>query len=82
MAQDQVFEKVVSVITPYAKNKDALAKVTLETRILEDLSVNSARLVDIILAFEDQFDISIDDAAADKVRTVGDAVGLIAQKTV
>jgi acyl carrier protein len=81
MEQNQVFEKVIGLITPYAKNKEALANVGLETRILEDLSVNSARLVDIILAFEDEFNISIDDGAADKVRTVGDAVSLIALKT-
>ena len=51
------------------------------TRIIEDLGVNSARLVDIVLEFEDQFGISIDDEAADKVRTVGDAVQMIVLKT-
>ena len=79
MEQQEVFDKVVTLISPYAKNKDALGTASLETRIMEDLSVNSARLVDIILAFEDEFDIAVDDAAADEVRTIGDAVKLVSQ---
>ena len=60
MNQTEAFEKVVKVITPYTKNTAALANVKSETRLLEDLGVNSARLVDIVLAFEDEFSIAID----------------------
>ena len=42
--------------------------------------MNSARLVDIILDFEDAFDIEVEDEDADAVNTVGDAVQLIAAK--
>ena len=42
--------------------------------------MNSARLVDIILAFEDEFNIAVDDESADKVRTLGDAVTMIQSK--
>ncbi len=81
MNQTEAFEKVVKVITPYSKNASALANVKSETRLLEDLGVNSARLVDIVLAFEDEFSIAIDDDSADKVLTVGNAVDLIVAKT-
>jgi len=81
MNQMEAFEKVVKVITPYTKNTAALSNVKPETRLLEDLGVNSARLVDIVLAFEDEFSIAIDDEAADKVLTVGNAVDLIVSKT-
>jgi len=37
--------------------------------------------VDIILAFEDEFGIEVDDESADKVRTLGDAVQMILAKT-
>ena len=69
--------KVLSIIGPFAKNTEALKTATADTKILADLGVNSARLVDIILAFEDEFDIAIDDATADKIRTIGDAVDQI-----
>jgi acyl carrier protein len=74
-------EKVTAIIKPFAKNAGALETATDTTRIIEDLGVNSARLVDIVLEFEDEFGISIDDESADKVRTIGDAVQLIVQKT-
>ena len=81
MNQTEAFEKVVKIISPFSKIAAALQAVNPGTRLLEDLGVNSSRLVDIVLAFEDEFAIAIDDDSADKVRTVGDAVGLIVSKT-
>lgn len=75
------FEKVISIIKPFVKNIEAFKVPTGATRIIEDLGVNSARLVDIILAFEDEFGIAVDDESADRVRTLGDAVQMILQKT-
>lgn len=81
MTEAEVHAKVVELITPFCKNEEALASVSAETDILQDLQVNSARLVDIVLEFEDQFDIEVEDEAADNIRTVGDAVKLIVEKT-
>jgi acyl carrier protein len=72
---------VVEIVSPFAKDKDALESATLETNILEDLKVNSARLVDVILEFEDEFDIEVEDEDADSVNTIGDAVDLIESKS-
>ena len=80
MSQQEVFEKVVKILTPYVKNQGALDKVSLETHILDDLKVNSARLVDVVLAFEDEFDIEIPDEDVDTVNTVGDCVKLVIEK--
>ena len=57
-----------------------MEKATLETHILNDLKVNSARLVDVIIKCEDVFGISVDDDEADKIRTIGDAVRIVKQK--
>ena len=80
MDAKDIQEQVVKILTPYVKDQDALAKVSLETNILEDLKVNSARLVDVVLAFEDAFDIEIADEDVDEVNTVGDCVRLIGEK--
>ena len=80
MSRDETFGKVMDIIGRYAKNKDAIDGATEGTNILEDLKVNSARLVDVILDFEDEFDIEVDDEDADAVNTVGDAVTLIEAK--
>ena len=80
MEQSQVMEGVVKILTPWVKNDEALQAVSLETNILDDLKVNSARLVDVVIAFEDEFDIEIEDEDVDSVNTVGDAVKLIGSK--
>jgi acyl carrier protein len=80
MTQDQILGKVVDILKPYAKDPGALAGVSLDTNILSGLKVNSARLVDVVLAFEDAFGIEVADDDADKVQTVGDAVRLIQGK--
>ncbi|MDG2266605.1 MAG: phosphopantetheine-binding protein [Candidatus Marinimicrobia bacterium] len=80
MEQSAVMEGVVKILTPWVKNEEALQGVSLETNILDDLKVNSARLVDVVIAFEDEFDIEIDDEDVDTVNTVGDAVQLISSK--
>ena len=80
MTRDEILAKVVEIIRPFVNNQEALESVDENTNILQDLKVNSARLVDIILDFEDAFDIEVEDEDADAVNTVGDAVGLIAAK--
>lgn len=77
MSEQQVFEKVVSIIKPFAKAPEVLASAQMETSILKDLKVNSARLVDVVLEIEDAFEIEVKDEDADKVKTIGDAVKLI-----
>ena len=80
MEESEVMERVVKILTPWVKDEAALGRVSTETHILDDLKVNSARLVDVVIAFEDDFDIEIADEDVDKVNTVGDAVNLISGK--
>jgi acyl carrier protein len=80
MDEKKIFEEMVNILKDYAKNQDVLATATMETHILNDLKVNSARLVDVIIRCEDVYGISIDDEEADVIRTIGDAVRVIKQK--
>ncbi len=77
----EVFDKVKSIVSPYCKNQEALAAATDSTSFLDDLAVNSARLVDIVIDFEDEFDIEVSDEEADAIRTIGDAVKIINEKS-
>ncbi len=80
MDEKKIFEEMVNILRTYTKDQTLLEKATLETHILNDLKVNSARLVDVIIKCEDVFGISVDDDEADKIRTIGDAVKVIKQK--
>jgi acyl carrier protein len=75
-----IFDEMVNILKAYAKNQDLLDKATMDTHILHDLKVNSARLVDVIIRCEDVYGISIDDEEADRIRTIGDAVRIIKEK--
>ncbi len=81
MSESEIFAKIKEIIKPYCKNEEALANATNETTFLKDLEINSARLVDIVIDFEDAYDIEVADEEADKILSMGDAVKLIADKT-
>jgi acyl carrier protein len=80
MEENKIREEFVNILRAYVKDPELLDKVSDSTHILNDLKVNSARLVDIIIKCEDVYGISIDDDDADKIRTIGDAVSVIKDK--
>lgn len=77
MEREVVFEKMIEIISEYVRDPELLKNVTSQTDIINDLRVNSARLVDIIIKAEDVFDIEIDDDDADRIRTLGDATSVV-----
>ncbi len=80
MDEKEIFQQMVNILRAYTKDTALLDRATKETHILNDLKVNSARLVDVIIKCEDVFDITIEDDEADKIGTIGDAVALIQKK--
>jgi acyl carrier protein len=55
-------------------------KIRLEASFEKDLEVDSLGVVELLMALEDAFGVSIPDEEAERIVTVGDAVGLIAEK--
>ncbi len=51
-----------------------------ESSFREDLDADSLDLVELIMAFEEEFDCEIADEDAQKIQTVGDAVGYLEQR--
>jgi acyl carrier protein len=70
---------LVEIITPFIKTNMLIDSINNETKIIEDLGINSARMVDIILDLEDKFQIQISDEMAAKMTTVGAAVNQVAE---
>ena len=52
-------------------------KVTPTASFIDDLGADSLDTVELVMAFEEAFDIEIPDEAADTIRTVGDAINFI-----
>lgn len=54
-----------------------MAQIKEESQFIEDLGADSLAIVELVLAFEEQFEIEIPDEDTEKIRTVGDAVSYI-----
>ena len=55
-------------------------KLTTEASFMEDLGADSLDTVELVMAFEKEFDIDIPDEDAEKLRTVGDALNYLHEK--
>ena len=56
------------------------SKITTEARFIEDLGADSLDTVELIMQFEEEFDIEISDEDAEKLNTVGSSVDYINEK--
>lgn len=70
-----IFEKVKEIIVKELKVEEA--KVTPEARLKDDLGADSIDAVEVIMSLEDEFGMSIDDDAAQNIKTVQDLVNYI-----
>ena len=74
----EVFEKVKSIIVEVL-GVDA-DEITPEASFLDDLGADSLDIVELVMAFEEEFGLEIPDEDAEKIRTVGDAVNYINER--
>ncbi len=68
-------EKIISLIAEKLGKKKE--QITLKTNLVEDLGADSLDVVELIMAFEDEFGISLPDEDAAKMKCVGDIVSYI-----
>ena len=77
MDKDEVFERVCEVTSDVlgVQTQD----ITPESRFVEDLGAESIQSVELVAAFEEEFEIEMDEEAALQVRDVGTAVDFIVE---
>ena len=81
MADDKnsIREKVTDIVCEQmGASRD---KITDETSFINDLGADSLDTVELVMEFEDQFDLNIPDDEAEKIQTVGDAINYIDEKS-
>lgn len=72
---DEIFDKVKEIIVEQlGVSEDA---ITNEASFIDDLGADSLDIVELIMALEEEFDIEIPDADAEKIVSVGDVVEYI-----
>ena len=78
METNEVFEKVKGLFVEDLGIDES--KVTMDAKLEEDLEIDSLGIVEVVMAFEDEFEIEIDDEELADVTTVGQAVNLLHSK--
>ena len=71
MSED-VSSKVKKIVADHLGIDEA--KVTEESSFIDDLGADSLDTVELVMAFEEAFDVEIPDEKAEKILTVGDAI--------
>jgi acyl carrier protein len=77
MSREATIEQLKDIVKPYIQNQEAFDSLTEETDFVNDLRINSANLVDVILDIEEKFDIIIDNESMEKMVNVKAAIGII-----
>ena len=80
MTKKELITSLQKIIKPYVQDQEAFKNLSEETDLINDLKINSANLVDIILDVEDKFDIEIDNESMEKMLSVKAAIDIIATK--
>ena len=74
-----VAEKVKKIIAEHL-GIDDMDKITEEAKFIDDLGADSLDTVELVMAFEEAFDVEIPDEKAETILTVGDAISHLESK--
>ena len=75
MTKDEIFDKVKDIIVEQLGADES--DITMEASFRDDLEADSLDLVELIMAFEEEFGGEISDEEAQKITTVGEAVNYL-----
>ncbi len=80
MEKGEMIEKLRTIVKPYIQDEIAFQNMDESTDFINDLKINSANLVDVVLDVEDEFDIEIDNESMEKMLNVSSAIEIIQSK--
>ncbi len=80
MNKEEAIQKLKEIVKPYVKEDNLLENINEDTDFINDLNINSANLVDVVLDVEEVFDIEIDADSMEKMRDVKSALAVIEEK--
>ena len=76
---DDISSKVKKIVADHLGIDEA--KVTEESSFIDDLGADSLDTVELVMAFEEEFECEIPDDAAEKIQTVKDAIDFISSNS-
>jgi acyl carrier protein len=76
----QMINELKTIVKPYIQDEEAYNNLNEDTDFINDLKINSANLVDVILDIEEAYDIVLDNESMDKMLNVKAALEVISTK--
>lgn len=77
MTEQEIEAKVIEIVSQQMSHDKS--KITRSSSFVDDLNADSLDQVELVMELEEAFDTDIPDEAAEKIKTVGDAVDFIKQ---
>ena len=74
------YDQLKNIIRIYLPEDVSVEEISMESHFINELNINSANLVDIVLDVEDAFGITMENEDMEKMMTVKDALGIIEAK--
>jgi acyl carrier protein len=78
MNRTEILRDLLQLFRRYEGRGANHSPVTESTSLVDELNIDSARMVDIVLDLEEKFGVTIDDSKVPKLQTVSDVVDLVA----
>lgn len=80
ISKQEIIEQLKTIVKPYVQNQESFDSLTEETDFINDLKINSANLVDVILDIEEKYNIIIDNESMEKMINVKSAMEIVTIK--
>jgi len=77
MTREEILAKLKEIVKPFIGDDVQFQDLSEDSDLINDLKINSAHVVDIVLDIETEFDIVIDDNSINDMATIGSSVDVI-----
>lgn len=80
MNKEELIARLKKIVAPYIQDEEGFKNLSEATDFVNDLKINSANLVDVILDVEEEFDIVINNDDMEKMLSVKAAMAIVNEK--
>ncbi len=80
LEKEKRYDQLKKIVENYLPDDVSAESITLQSDFINELNINSANLVDIVLDVEDAFDIMLENEDMDQMATVSNALDIIESK--
>ena len=77
MSEKEVFDKLINIFNIVINRSVDVSKINIDSKIVEELGVNSIGLIYLAVAVEEEFDVDMSNASLESFKTIKDVINYI-----